>query len=1146
MRFYEVLTQIIGLLALERRVSYQALKRRFDLDDAYLTDVKAEIVDVHRLAVDQDGTMLVWTGGLAFAATPAQPAALDVAPAAADRQGPALASTAVPPAAPPVAPAAERRQVTVLFCDLVDSTKVSRQLDPEDYRTVIHAYQEAAVTAIQPFDGYVAQYLGDGLLLYFGWPQAHEDAASRAVHASLAMLDALGPLNTRLEPRHGVRVAIRIGLHTGLAVIGTMGSGTHQEALAMGDTPNIAARIQGLAESNTVALSATTARLVQGVFALEALGAHHLKGVTEPMPVCRVLGLLEASSDEVAAVPGPVRFLVGRNEEVGLLRRRWEQSKEGLGQVVLISGEAGIGKSTLVQALRAYVGREDATWITCHCSPYHTNSVLYPVIEHLQRALGWQMGDPAAAKLDKLEQGLRTSRLPLQEAVPLLAALLSVPCAERYALPVLTPQQQKQQTLDTLVAWMAEEAERQPVLAVWDDLHWADPTTLELLGLFVDQAPMVPMLHVLTFRPVFVPSWPTRSHMTPLTLSRLERLQSEALITHLGGGKSLPVEVVQHIVAKTDGVPLFVEELTKMLLESELLREEAEHYALTGSLSTAAIPATLQDSLMARLDRLPAARDVAQLGAVLGREFSYDLLRAVSPLDEATLQARLAQLVATELLYQRGRPPRATYIFKHALIQDAAYASLLRSTRQQYHQRVAHVLAARFPETVEAQPELLAHHYTEAALTEDAVHFWHKAGQQASTRSAYVEAMAHLRQGLEVLQALPETTVRAQHELMLQLTLGESLEASQGYTAPEVAQAYTRVHELCQHVDASPQLFPVLVALRRFYTFRGEMQTAQELAEQLLRLAQRQPDDARLQEAHWALGQTLYFRGEFVPARAHLEQSITGYAPRPLSAQADRDAAGTQIACLLVAAYNLWTLGYADQALESAHEGLRLAHELAHPFTLVMGLSATAVLHWFRREVQAAHELTETLLARVKDQEFPDLLAAGTALRGWTLAMQGQAEAGITQGRQVLASQHNTSAHRWHIPLVLAEVYRVGGHAGEGLRLLAEALAVMDDTGVRHLEAESYRLQGELLLVQSADNHAAAETCLSQALALARRQQARAWELRAAMSLSRLWQQQGKPEDARQLLAGVYGWFTEGLETPDLQEARALLAALAS
>lgn len=583
-----------------------------------------------------------------------------------------------------------------------------------------------------------------------------------------------------------------------------------------------------------------------------------------------------------------------------------------------------------------------------------------------------------------------------------------------------------------------------------------------------------------------------------------------------------------------------------MVLESGLLQEREERYELTGPLPPLAIPATLHDSLMARLDRLAAVKGLAQLGATLGREFSYELLQAVSPWDEETLRRGLQQLVEAEFLYQQGLPPQATYLFKHALIQDAAYQSLLRSTRQQYHQRIAQVLVERLPETVEAQPELLAHHYTEAGLTEGAVDFWHKAGQKASERSAYVEAIAHLRRGLEVLQALPETAARVRQELALQLTLGESLEALQTYTAPEMVHAYTRVRELCQQGDEIPQRFRALVILRRFHAFRGEVQAAQELAEQLLHLAQRQPDVTLLQEAHWALGQTLYFRGEFVPARAHLERSMACYTPRPLSSQADRDAAGTQIACLLVAAWNLWKLGYADQALASAHEALPLAHELAHPFTLVMSLHSMALLHCFRREVPAAHELTETLLARAREQGFPAWVAGGAALQGWVLAMRGQAEVGIAQGRRVPNPQQNAHTMLLEYPLLLAEVYRVGGQAGEGLCLLAEALAVIDTTGVRHFEAELYRLQGELLLAQSSDNYAAAETCLSQALAIARRQRARAWELRAALSLSRLWQQQGKQEDARQLLAEVYDWFTEGLDTADLQEARALLDALAS
>jgi predicted ATPase len=600
--------------------------------------------------------------------------------------------------------------------------------------------------------------------------------------------------------------------------------GGRYEQLALGETPNIAARLEGLAAPNTVVISPVTARLVRQTFVLEDLGASALKGVAEPMTVWRVLGRRTPSRHDDEATPDRIPFLVGRDEELGLLRRRWEQSKEGLGHVVLLSGAAGLGKSSLVAALRAQVGREGYARLTLRCSPYHTNSALYPVIEHLQQVLQFERTDLPETKLAKLEQGLQTCRLPHEEVVSLFGALLAVPLpAERYPARSLSPQQQRQQTQDALVAWLLEEAIRQPVLAVWEDLHWADPTTLELLGLLVEQTPTAAMLHVLTFRPEFAPPWPTRSHLTPIILQRLERPQVEALIAHLAGGKALPAEVVAHIVAKTDGVPLYVEELTKMLLASGLLRADAEHYVLTGPLSTMAIPETLQDSLMARLDQLNTSKEVAQLGAVLGREFAYDMLRAVSSQDEATVQEGLARLVAAELLYQRGRPPRARYMFKHALIQDAAYASLLRSTRQQVHQQVAQLLEARFPETVETQPELVAQHYTAAGCTEQAVPYWQRAGQQASDRSAHLEAISHFTTGIELLTTLPETPEHTQQALTLHLTLGAALQMAKGQAAPEVEHVYTQAYALCQQVGETPELVPVLVGLWRFYIrhYRG-------------------------------------------------------------------------------------------------------------------------------------------------------------------------------------------------------------------------------------------------------------------------------------------------------------------------------------
>jgi predicted ATPase len=829
-----------------------------------------------------------------------------------------------------------------------------------------------------------------------------------------------------------------------------------------------------------------------------------------------------------------------------LLRERWRQSRDGLGQVVVLSGEAGIGKSRLVRVLSEQVVEAHTPRPTLRCSPYHTNSALYPVIEHLQRLLHWDRDATPDARLARLEQAVQTARLALAEVVPLLAALLSLPAPPHYPPLTLSPQRQKQQTLEALVAWLLAEAAQQPVLAIWEDLHWADPSTLELLALLIDQVSTGRLLLVLTCRPEFRPPWPLRSYMTRYTLTRLTHQQVAEMVARVTGGKPLPAEVLRQIVAKTDGIPLFVEELVKTILEAGLVREEADGYVLTGPLPPLAIPITLQDALMARLDRLAPVKAVAQLGAVLGREFSYALLRAVAPFEEATLQHGLAQLVEAELLYARGEPPQAAYLFKHALVQDAAYHSLLRSTRQQYHQRIAQVLEARFPESCATQPELLAHHFTEAGLMEEAIGYWQRAGEQASERFANLEAISHFTTGIELLKTLPETPEHTQHALTLHLALGAALQMAKGIGAPEVERAYTQAYALCQQVGETPQLVPVLFGLYRFYGARSQWPPARELGERLLRLAQRAQDPALSVIAHYALGLVWFCLGALPTARQHLEEGIAHYTPDQRRTPVFRMGQDPGVTCRVYAAGTVWLLGYPDQARARVHEALALAHELSHAYSLAFARYWVAYVSQFCRDVQAVHEQAAACVTLATEQGFPFWVAFGTIMRGWALAMQGEGEEGLAQVRRGIAAQRAAGGVLWvsYSYTLLAEVCAHLGRTEDGLQALAEAHTLMEQHDDRWWEAEVYRLRGVLLLRQPGTPQAEAEACLWRALEIARRQQAKSLELRAASSLSRLWWRQNKYAEAHELLAPVYGWFTEGFATADLQEAKALLDKL--
>ena len=977
MDFLEVIEQARDVLRSKGRVTYRTLKRQFALDDEALDDLKFELIEGEEVAADKDGKMLIWTGG----ETPEETASETVAAPAVET--PASASSAP---SERETPAGERRQLTVMFCDLVGSTALSEQLDPEELQSLVRTYQEVSTQVIERYDGYIAQYLGDGLLVYFGYPAAHEDDAARAIRAGLEIVTALDQARSQfLQP-----VQVRIGIHTGPVVVGQMGGGSRHEQLALGETPNIAARVQGKAAPDQVVISAATQQLVTGLFETEDHGRHELKGISTPQALYRVVAEGEAQNRFEAAVRSGLTPLVGRAAELAFVHQRWTQAQAGAGQVMLLSGEPGIEKSRLVQELKAQVTQEGATQIEFRCSPYHQNSALYPITEHLQRLLQFTSDDTPEAKLDKLQQTLRHYRFPQPNTFPLLAALLSLPHPAGVPLLTVSPQQQKDLTQTALVAWLIEETAHQPVYNSWEDLHWADPSTLEVLELLLSQVPTTRLLAVLTFRPEFIPPWGTHSYLSQLTLSRLEQAQVSVMVERVTGGKPLPEEVVQQIVTKTDGVPLFVEELTKMVVESDLVHAVNSHYELTGPLPPLAIPSTLQDSLMARLDRLATVRDVAQLGATIGREFSYELLAAVSALDAATLQRGLQQLVDTEFLYQHGLLPQARYTFKHALIQDTAYQSLLKRTRQQYHQQIAQVFEQQLPETTATQPELVAHHYTEAGLTEQAIPYWQRAGERSIERSAYAEAISHLRQGLELLLTLPDSSERSQQELRLQMALGTPLMATKGYASSEARQAYTRARELCEQLEDSPELFPVLVGLHLMYFVAGEHKTARGVAEQLLRLARRQQAPTFFLSAHDAVGKTALYLGELATAREHLEQGIALYDPQRDAPQVSGAAQDVGAACQMFASHTLWLLGYPDQALKMSQEALRRARELAHPYSLPGPLNFLARVHQFRREVQLTHEFAKAAITHCTDHGFPFWLALGTMLQGWALAEQGQ------------------------------------------------------------------------------------------------------------------------------------------------------------
>ena len=1037
---------------------------------------------------------------------------------------------------------AGRRQLTVMFCDLVGSTALSEKLDPEDLQEVNRAYQDACKAAIDRYEGYVARYMGDGVLAYFGYPQAHEDDAERSIHAGLGVVEAMIGLNQKLGQQLNIEFAVRIGIATGPVVVGDLiGEGASQESAVVGSTPNLAARLQALASANTMVVSPGTHGLVKGQFEYKTLGEFDLKGVAEPVCVRQVIGQIKTESRFAAAHHGGVTSLVGREHEIGLMLDRWQQAKEGDGQIVLLSGEAGIGKSRITETLQDYTAMDHPVRLRYQCSPFHTNSALHPVIGQLEHAAGIDVEDENESKRAKLDSFLSQSMQVIDDVAPFMAALLSIPTDDRNASLGMTPERQKEMTLEGLISLLEGLSRQQTVLLIFEDAHWADPTSLEWLELVIDRVQGIPVFVVITFRPEFQPPWSGYTHITSLTLNRFSSSLATTLVDKITGVKRLPAEVIEQIVTKTDGVPLFVEELTKTILESGLLTEHLDQYVLSGPLPEVAIPATLHDSLMARLDRLGPVKEVAQTAAALGREFSYDLLAAVSPLSFAELHNALDQLIDAELVFRRGRSQKGGYIFKHALVQDAAYQSLLKSARLQLHARIAETLEQRYPEVAAVQPEILAHHYSEAGFAELAIIYWLKAGIQAANRYAHPEAIAYLRLGLELVTEVDETAKRSAMEIELQAALGLSLPAIKGFASPEVGAVYKRAEQLCSVTGNRSSLSDALTGLWYHHVVRGEVQLAQELAARSFTIAQEDDDPVRLLVAHLALGGMTWF-GDFVAGCDHidkalaLESAITEEVN--LSIGADARVFGRAFGC-----HAHWHIGKFERAAKLSEEGIARARAIEEPFTLAIALNYAAMLHQFDYNNLVAQKLTEEVIELCTEHQFAYYLAWARIIHGWTTICAGDNGVGLAEIRTGLDDFEETGAGLrlpYYLSL-LADGQRRDGQPEKALATADLALQRANTNGEKWHNADLFRLKAQLLLQMNPGKTGDAETAFQEALNIAREQGCKARELQITTELGRLWQSHGKQREAHDLVAPIYGCFPNSSECVFVKNAKVLL-----
>ena len=1034
-----------------------------------------------------------------------------------------------------------------MFSDLVGSTALSARMDPEDLREVISDYQRCVTDTVRRFGGFVAQYMGDGVLVYFGYPRADEHDAELAVRAGLELIAAVAGLKTH------VALQTRVGIATGVVVAGDLvGSGKTQERGIVGETPNLAARLQGVAEPNMVVIAESTRRLVGNLFDLRDLGTQELKGIPRPTRTWAALRLSAVESRFEALHAGGLTALIGRDEETGLLTRRWASARRGESQVVLLSGEAGIGKSRLTAALMECLAAEPHTRLRYFCSPQHTDSAFYPFILQMERAAGVTAEDTPPARLDKLDALLAQTSTSREDAA-LFAQMLSVADDGRYPAPDLSPQQRRQRTMDALITWIHALARASPVLMIFEDAHWIDPTSLEALGRMVDRIAALPVLLIVTSRPEFRPPWPAQPQVTTLAIDRLPPREIGAMIDRVVGKRHIPANIRQDIIERTDGIPLFVEEMTKAVLESKT-EDEARQTAAAVPASALAVPASLHASLLARLDRLGPAKQVAQIGAAIGREFSHGLLAAVARHPDAELASTLDRLLTAGVIFRQGVPPHATYLFNHALVQDAAYGTLLREQRRAIHARIGELLEGSAADIAENRPELLARHFTEAGLIEKAAVFWGKAGRRSLARSALIEASEQLARALDQLAALPGTTARRGEQIRLQIELSNALLHTRGHASPETKASFDRARSLIEQAEAlgEPPEDPLLLfsVLYGFWVgnrmaFKGDV--ARELAAQFLALAQDQSGTVPLMVGHLLMGISLVLVGRPADGRAQLDRAVELYDPSVHRSLATRFGHDVRASALVWRAFALWALGYPEAARADTARALDDAREIGHAATSMFALSHSALTLIHRGDHAAGSALADELVALADEKGTSYWKAYGMLLYGWLSALTGKGSDAVSVTTSAITAMRSTGATAyapWYLSY-LASSYAELGQSDDAGRCIAEAMTSVEATEEKWCHADVHRIAGEIALMSPEPDAAKAQQYFERALAVARQQQAKSWELRAATSMARLWREQGKRQQARDLLAPVYGWFTEGLDTVDLKQARMVLDELA-